>query len=120
MEIAPTQPLVLNVLSFAFLGSMATANTIEARSAFAHKVEQVLADLVRSYTGTDGVTLLDFLADFLRRLDDHVSRSKQYNYRECIGQGEKHRDTNKRPHKTSSFFPATRLGFPLLWVTFAT
>ncbi|KAH9433715.1 hypothetical protein MCOR02_005760 [Pyricularia oryzae] len=71
VEIAPTQPLVLNVLSFAFLGSMATANTIEARSAFAHKVEQVLADLVRSYTGTDGVTLLDFLADFLRRLDDH-------------------------------------------------
>ncbi|KAI6382896.1 hypothetical protein MCOR25_000411 [Pyricularia grisea] len=71
VEIAPTQPLVLNVLSFAFLGSMTIANTIDARSALAHKVEQVLADLVRSFTGTDGVTLLDFLADFLRRLDDH-------------------------------------------------
>ncbi|TLS23842.1 hypothetical protein PpBr36_08703 [Pyricularia pennisetigena] len=72
VEIAPTQPLVLNVLSFAFLGSMSIANTIEAKSELARKVEQVVADLVRSFTGTDGVTLLDFLADFLRQLDDHL------------------------------------------------
>lgn len=69
VENAPSQPLALEVLSYAFLNSAAAA---EDRKTLSSRIEQMVSSLIASYTGTDAVTLLEFLADFLRRLDKDV------------------------------------------------
>jgi len=70
VENAPSQHLALEVLSYAFLNSAAAT---EDREELSSRIEQMVSSLIASYTGTDAVTLLEFLADFLRQLDKDVS-----------------------------------------------
>ncbi|KAF4591585.1 DUF1941 family protein [Ophiocordyceps camponoti-floridani] len=68
-ENAPSHPLALDVLKFAWLNSMADA---ENRRRLSQKINVTLQGLCSSFTGTDGVTLLEFLGDFLRQADPEV------------------------------------------------
>ncbi|KAK4650731.1 hypothetical protein QC762_710140 [Podospora pseudocomata] len=68
-EIAPSQPLVLDTLYYAWLGAMATTADKKALRA---KIDQAIGSLVISFKGTDGVTLLKFLGNFLPRLDPEL------------------------------------------------
>ncbi|KAK3682659.1 Neurochondrin-domain-containing protein [Podospora appendiculata] len=68
-EIAPSQPLVLEALGYAWLSSMAaTADKDSLRS----KIDDTISSLVSSFKGTDAVTLLDFLAKLLPRLEPEL------------------------------------------------
>jgi hypothetical protein len=75
-EIAPTRPLVLEILSFMWLQSMAT-DTARDTSALLSSIDKTLGSLVSSFKGTDAVTLLAFLADLLRKLDPEVRHAVQ-------------------------------------------
>ncbi|KAF4441234.1 hypothetical protein F53441_12083 [Fusarium austroafricanum] len=68
-EIAPSHAQVLDILCFAWLNSMTTA---EDSSGLASQVDDTIQSLVSSFTGTDAVTLLEFLGYFLRRADSIV------------------------------------------------
>ncbi|CAK7220253.1 hypothetical protein SBRCBS47491_004125 [Sporothrix bragantina] len=63
-ELAPEQPLVLDVLLYAWLHGLladrATAATVAAT------INSTLPRLTAAFKGTDGVTLLDFVAKLLR------------------------------------------------------
>ncbi|KAK1751565.1 e9b59b6a-f39c-4d2a-9b94-75afe2ab05bc [Echria macrotheca] len=67
-ENAPSQPLTLDVLLHAWLNAMPAANKDHLRSI----IDQTIGNLVSSFKGTDGVTLLAFLADLLPRLEPEV------------------------------------------------
>jgi uncharacterized membrane protein YkvI len=70
IEIAPSQPLALDTLLYAWLNVMTvTAN----KSSLGHKIDSTISTLVASFKGTDGVTLLSFLASLLPRLEPEVS-----------------------------------------------
>ncbi|KAL8285172.1 hypothetical protein RB597_002325 [Gaeumannomyces tritici] len=73
IENAPSQPLALEVLSHAFLASVATT---QDKKALSLRIEHMVSSLIATYTGTDAVTLLAFLADFLRRLDKDLLPQK--------------------------------------------
>lgn len=68
-EIAPNHAQVLDILCFAWLNSM---TGIEDHTALAKQVDDTLQSLVSSFTGTDGVTLLEFLGYFLRHANSIV------------------------------------------------
>ncbi|KAK3296154.1 Neurochondrin-domain-containing protein [Chaetomium fimeti] len=68
-EIAPSQPLALDVLLYAWLNAMtATPDKESLRS----KIGATMSSLVASFKGTDAVTLLSFLASLLPRLEPEV------------------------------------------------
>ncbi|KAG9253937.1 Neurochondrin-domain-containing protein [Emericellopsis atlantica] len=67
-EIAPSNPLALNVLRLSWLNTMAGENATLTSS----KVAETLKILIPSFSGTDAVTLLEFLGDFLRQADSKV------------------------------------------------
>ncbi|KAH7182819.1 Neurochondrin-domain-containing protein [Fusarium flagelliforme] len=62
-EIAPSHTQVLDIFSFAWLNSM---TCVEDHAALARQVDDTVQSLVSSFTGTDAVTLLEFLGYFLR------------------------------------------------------
>ncbi|KAL2124071.1 hypothetical protein VTJ04DRAFT_436 [Mycothermus thermophilus] len=68
-EMAPSQPLVLDALMHAWLGAM-TAGTDKA--SLASKMDSTISSLCASFTGTDAVTLLSFLADLIPRLEPEL------------------------------------------------
>lgn len=68
-EIAPSQPLVLDALSHAWLNSMADATD---KAKLRSTIDKTVGTLVSSFKGTDAVTLLDFLANLLPRLDPEI------------------------------------------------
>ncbi|KAI8715547.1 hypothetical protein NCS52_01062700 [Fusarium sp. LHS14.1] len=68
-EIAPTHAAVLDILSFAWLNSM---TVVEDPSALTTKVDATIQSLVSSFTGTDAVTLLEFLGYFLRNANPSI------------------------------------------------
>ncbi|RSM04679.1 hypothetical protein CEP52_006652 [Fusarium oligoseptatum] len=68
-EIAPTHAAVLDILSFAWLNSM---TVVEDSGALATKVDATIQSLVSSFTGTDAVTLLEFLGYFLRNANPSI------------------------------------------------
>lgn len=71
-EMAPSQPLVLDILLHAWLNAMSEAgNKGGLRSA----IDKTIGDLVSSFKGTDGVTLLAFLASLLPQLEPEVCLS---------------------------------------------
>lgn len=70
VEIAPSQPLALDIFLYAYAQSAAFAENTAALNA---KIDQIVQSLVASFKGTDAVTLLAFLAELLRRLDPQVS-----------------------------------------------
>jgi hypothetical protein len=80
-EIAPSQPLALDIFLYAY--SQSAAFTQDA-AFMQSKVDNIIQSLVASFKGTDAVTLLAFLAELLRRLSPEVSCptriSSQYSF----------------------------------------
>lgn len=72
-EIAPSQPLALDVLYYAWLNAMGGSLPKETLS---ERVDGTLKILIPSFSGTDAVTLLEFIGNFLRRADKAVSDTK--------------------------------------------
>ncbi|QPH16601.1 hypothetical protein C2857_001284 [Epichloe festucae Fl1] len=68
-EIAPTHATVLEIFSFAWLNGMAS---IVEKHVLISQVADTMQSLVASFTGTDGVTLLEFLGNFLRQVDPAI------------------------------------------------
>ncbi|KAJ4162509.1 hypothetical protein NW754_013937 [Fusarium falciforme] len=68
-EIAPTHAAVLDILSFAWLNSM---TMVEDPSVLATKIDAAIQSLVSSFTGTDAVTLLEFIGYFLRNANPTI------------------------------------------------
>ncbi|KAF6838101.1 DUF1941 family protein [Colletotrichum plurivorum] len=66
VEIAPSNSTALEVFSFAWINCMDTAKD---RTVLQNKIDGTIQSLVSSFTGTDGVTLLEFLGKFLRNSD---------------------------------------------------
>lgn len=69
IEIAPAQPLVLDLFLHAF-----TQSTISVKetSSLSSRIDSTIKALAVSFKGTDGVTLLNFVDRLLRRLDPEV------------------------------------------------
>ncbi|KAL3953526.1 hypothetical protein PCL_04289 [Purpureocillium lilacinum] len=65
-EAAPAHPDAMDVLRFAWLNSM---TTFENKRDLSTRIDEALQSLVSSFTGTDAVTLLEFLGAFLRQAD---------------------------------------------------
>ncbi|KAG8161674.1 hypothetical protein KVR01_008661 [Diaporthe batatas] len=65
IEIAPSQPLALNIFLYAYAQSAAF---VEDAASMQSKLDNIIQSLVASFKGTDAVTLLAFLAELLRRL----------------------------------------------------
>ena len=68
-EIAPSQPLVLDILLYAWLNSMAGA---AEKPNLRPSIDKTVGNLVASFKGTDAVTLLAFLAKLLPKLELEV------------------------------------------------
>ncbi|KAM0349355.1 hypothetical protein ACHAPU_003764 [Fusarium lateritium] len=68
-EIAPSHAQVLDILCFAWLNSM---TSVEAPAELAVQVDGTIQSLVSSFTGTDAVTLLEFLGYFLRHANSTI------------------------------------------------
>ena len=68
-EAAPSHSEVLDIFRFAWLNVMPDAKDITALSG---RIDSVIQNLVTSFTGTDAVTLLEFLGSFLRQTDAEV------------------------------------------------
>ncbi|KAL1843774.1 hypothetical protein VTJ49DRAFT_7484 [Mycothermus thermophilus] len=68
-EMAPSQRLALDTLLHASLSAM-TPDTDKA--SLRSKIDSTIASLAASFTGTDAVTLLSFLADLIPRLEPEV------------------------------------------------
>lgn len=74
IEIAPSQPLVLDIFFYAWLNatSSSVSSSAEDKDLLRTKIDHTITALVSSFKGTDAVTLLDFLANLLPRLEPHV------------------------------------------------
>ncbi|KAM0215014.1 hypothetical protein ACHAQI_003496 [Fusarium lateritium] len=68
-EIAPSHAPVLDVLCFAWLNSMAS---VEDPTGLSKQVDDTIQNLVSSFTGTDAVTLLEFLGYFLQHANSII------------------------------------------------
>ncbi|KAH6969764.1 Neurochondrin-domain-containing protein [Fusarium avenaceum] len=68
-EIAPSHAQVLDVLCFAWLNSM---TDVEDPTVLSKQVDDTIKNLVSSFTGTDAVTLLEFLGYFLRHANSII------------------------------------------------
>ncbi|KAK5652504.1 hypothetical protein OQA88_10409 [Cercophora sp. LCS_1] len=68
-EIAPTQPLALDVLLHAWLNAAAGA---ASGSGLNDSIDKNIKNLIASFKGTDAVTLMDFLANLLPRISSDV------------------------------------------------
>ena len=68
-ETAPSHALGLEVLRFSWLTAM---TSVPDKTGLARQVNKTLQSLVPSFTGTDAVTLLEFLGNFLRQVDSAV------------------------------------------------
>jgi len=66
-EIAPSQPLVLDIFSYAWLNATLSPETDKDK--LRSEIDIRIGALVSSFKGTDAVTLMAFLADLLPRLD---------------------------------------------------
>lgn len=95
IEIAPSQPLVLDVFLYAYSQlAVLPASSSTLRS----KVNSTVQSLVVSFKGTDAVTLLGFLDSLLRRVDAEVSVKTSHESED--------KSTNVWPRS----FPVFRLG----------
>ncbi|KAF4343629.1 duf1941 family [Fusarium beomiforme] len=68
-EIAPSHAQVLDIFCFAWLNATTAA---EDPSTLARQIDDTIQSLVSSFTGTDAVTLLEFLGYFLRHANSSV------------------------------------------------
>ncbi|KAI0128344.1 Neurochondrin-domain-containing protein [Xylariales sp. AK1849] len=67
IEIAPKQPLVLSILTWSWIYAKS-----EDVATLSSKIDKAFVALTASYKGTDAVTLLDFLAKVLSRLNQDL------------------------------------------------
>ncbi|KAI1857882.1 uncharacterized protein JN550_012957 [Neoarthrinium moseri] len=67
IEIAPKSPMVLSILAWSWVYGQ-----YEDKKTMSLRVNKAIESLVASYKGTDAVTLLDFLAKLLGRLNPEV------------------------------------------------
>lgn len=74
-EVAAAHPESLQVLSFAWLHAQ---NASRDPVALRNKIDATIQQLVSSFRGTDGVTLLEFLGSFLHHADPEVCLSTLY------------------------------------------
>ena len=72
-EIAPSRPIVLDIFSHACAWLQGQSTDTDEKPKLQAKVDKTIQGLVLSFKGTDGITLLAFLSDLLRRLDPEVS-----------------------------------------------
>ncbi|EGZ72249.1 DUF1941-domain-containing protein [Neurospora tetrasperma FGSC 2509] len=74
IEIAPSQPLVLDIFFYAWLNATnsSVSSSAEDKDLLRTKIDHTITALVSSFKGTDAVTLLDFLANLLPRLEPQV------------------------------------------------
>ncbi|KAB5570014.1 Neurochondrin-domain-containing protein [Coniochaeta sp. 2T2.1] len=72
IEIAPSRPIVLDIFSHACAWLQERSTNPDEKPKLQAKVDKIIQGLVLSFKGTDGVTLLAFLSDFLRRLDPEI------------------------------------------------
>ncbi|KND92378.1 hypothetical protein TOPH_03255 [Tolypocladium ophioglossoides CBS 100239] len=68
-ETAPTHAIVLDILRFSWLNAM---TVVEDKRALSLRIDDGIRSLVSSFTGTDAVTLLEFLGSFLRQADSAI------------------------------------------------
>ncbi|CAI6082308.1 unnamed protein product [Clonostachys chloroleuca] len=68
-EAAPSNPLVLDIILYAFLNTMSTP---EGKQTLVSRVNDTIQSLVSSFKGTDSVTLLEFLGGLLRQVDSSI------------------------------------------------
>jgi len=71
-EMAPSQPLVLDIFLHAWLNVFSRPSD---KTNLRETIDKTIGNLVASFKGTDAVTLLDFLAKLLPRLESEVSPS---------------------------------------------
>lgn len=72
IEIAPSRPLALDVLSMACAWIQGQDTAAMDKEKIMGKIDGIIQRLVTSFKGTDAVTLLAFLSTTLRRLDPEV------------------------------------------------
>lgn len=70
-EIAPSHSIVLDIFCFAWLNGM---TIVLEKHVLIRQIADTTQSLVSSFSGTDGVTLLEFLGTFLRQADPTVSQ----------------------------------------------
>ncbi|KAM5345492.1 hypothetical protein ACJ41O_011354 [Fusarium nematophilum] len=68
-EIAPTHAPVLDILAFAWLNAMAI---VEDPRTLSVQIDATIQSLASSFTGTDAVTLLEFVGFFLRNANGSI------------------------------------------------
>jgi hypothetical protein len=68
-ELAASHATALDVFSYAWLNVMVET---QDKRGLASNVDQVMQKLVASFTGTDGVTLLEFIGSFFQQADTAV------------------------------------------------
>lgn len=68
-EIAPTHAVVMDIFCFAWLNGMAI---VVEKHMLINQIVDTIQSLVSSFSGTDGVTLLEFLGTFFRQADPTV------------------------------------------------
>lgn len=73
-ELASSNAAALDIFSYAWLNIMAE---ITDKGALSESIGNVIQKLVISFTGTDGVTLLEFIGSFYRRADPEVCFANQ-------------------------------------------
>lgn len=69
-EMAPSQPLVLDIFLHAWLTYMTQPDS--DKSKLRSTIDRTVGNLTASFKNTDAVTLLDFLANLLPRLEPEV------------------------------------------------
>ncbi|KAH6890384.1 Neurochondrin-domain-containing protein [Thelonectria olida] len=72
-EMAPSHAPVMDILSFAWLNAM---TVVEDPASLACQVDSNIQSLVSSFTGTDAVTLLEFIGYFLRNANSTIIPSQ--------------------------------------------
>jgi predicted component of type VI protein secretion system len=75
VEIAPSHPLVLDIFERSWLNAM---TVVDDKTALRNSIDDNIQRLISSFKGTDGVTLLRFLGDFLRRSHPEVRCSTHF------------------------------------------
>lgn len=74
-EIAATNPIILDILRHAWLGSMSTT---ESKHELAQNVDKNLHAVTIAFKGTDAVTLLSFIGSLLPQADPAVCITRHH------------------------------------------
>lgn len=93
VEVAPAQPLILDVFDRSWLNCMAAADREDI--SLQATIDKTVAGLVSSFKGTDGVTLLRFLGEFLRKSNPQVRPYRSPFAQSLLPLPDRERDINR-------------------------